>query len=78
MSNATYLPFNHLTAKRGEVVCVVVNNIGTSRNQFNLGADAAMNDRWLPGRHNASVNVATNRLFVNLSRLPHTQRFQNV
>ena len=53
-------------------------NICVSRHQFNLAADAAINDRWLPGKHNASANVATKRLLVNLSCLPHAQRFQNV
>lgn len=65
-------------AKGGEVVCVAMQNVGVSRRQFNLGADAAINDRWLPGRHNASANVATKQLLANLSRLPHAQRFQNV
>ena len=68
----------HLAAKRGGVVCVALNNMGVRRHQFSLGADAAMNDRWLPGRNNASANVAKKRLLVNLSRLPHAKRSHDV
>lgn len=71
-------PPNCLMTKRGEVVCVVVNNTEMSRHEFNGEADGALKDWQIPDQHNASANLPTKRLLVNLSRLPYAERFQNI